>query len=130
MTQALELDPQLEGARFQLGLLHFTGGDVFAAQSVWQAFDTLDARHPLRLFKTGMLALAKDEFGDCVAMLEQGIALCGVESINNDMRRVIAKVKALVLAKSAAAEQSNAQSDPHHVLLGRYEQSPRHKIEG
>jgi hypothetical protein len=122
MAQALALNPQLTGARFQLGLLHFTSGNVFEAQSVWQAFDELDARHPLRLFKTGMLHLAKDEFEDCVATLEQAISLCSVASINNDMRRVIDKVRAVVPAKPPGVLESGA-SNPRHVLLTRYDQT-------
>ncbi len=123
MAQALALNPQLTGARFQLGLLHFTSGNVFEAQSVWQAFDELDARHPLRLFKTGMLHLAKDEFEDCVAKLEQAISLCSVASINKDMRRVIEKVRAVVPAKPPEVRESGARNNPQHVLLARYDQT-------
>ena len=122
MTQALARSPQLSGARFQLGMLHFTSGNVVAAQSVWQAFDALDAHDPLRLFTTGMLHLAKDEFADCIALLEQGIALCGVESINKDMRRVIEKVKAVVSANPPSADKPDAHN-PQHVLLSRYDQT-------
>lgn len=103
MTHAIELDPSLHGARFQLGLLHITSGNVQAARSVWQAFDELTEQHPFRLFKTGMLHLAKDEFDDCLTLLNKGIALCNIESVNNDMRRVITKVQAVVRAKPASA---------------------------
>jgi tetratricopeptide (TPR) repeat protein len=129
MTQALALNPQLEGARFQLGLLHFTSGNIFEAQSVWQAFHDFDERHPLRLFKTDMLHLAKDEFEDCVALLERGISLCNVKSINKDIRRVIDKVRAVVPAKppapapAPAATQPLTQNNPQHVMLARYGQT-------
>ena len=124
MTQALALDPQMIGTRFQLGLLRFTSGDIVAAQSVWQAFDDLEERHPLRLFKTGMLHLAKDQFEDCVAALEQGISLCGIESINKDMRRVIQKVKKVAPAKSPGPAQPSPEANPLHVLLARYGPAP------
>ena len=121
MSQALSLNPELAGARFQLGLLHFTSGNIFEAQTVWQAFEDLGERHPLRLFKTGMLHLAKDEFEDCVALLELGISLCDTESINKDMRRVIEKVRAVVPAKPPAQKESQ------HVMLSRYAQAPDDK---
>jgi tetratricopeptide (TPR) repeat protein len=123
MTQALALDPLLTGARFQLGLLHLTSGHVAEAQSVWQSFDELDERHSFRLFKTGMLHLAKDEFEDCIALLEEGISLCGSESINNDMRRVIERVRAVIPAKPQREAEARGQHDARHVMLARYEQS-------
>jgi hypothetical protein len=105
-------------------LLHFTNGNVCAAQSVWQAFDDFDERHPLRLFKTGMLHLAKDEFEDCIATLEQGISLCDTESINKDMRRVIEKVRSVVAAKPPGPTSPSVPEDLRHILLGRYGQTP------
>lgn len=123
MTQALALEPQLTVARFQLGLLYLTSGNVGEARSVWQAFDDLAERHPLRLFKTGMLHLANDEFEDCVALLEQGIALCDTESINKDMRRVIEKVRAAVPARRPEDGGSRDRNDARHVMLARYEQT-------
>ena len=129
MTQALALNPQLAGVRFQLGLLHFTSGNVVAAQAVWQAFDALDADDPWRLFKTGMLHLAKDEFEDCVAMLERGISLCGVASINKDMQRVIEQVNLAVSARPPATDKPGARTNPQHVLLTRYGQTNGDKID-
>lgn len=123
MTQALALEPHLMVARFQLGLLHLTSGNVVEARSVWQAFDDLAERHPLRLFRTGMLHLANDAFEDCVALLEQGISLCESESINKDMRRVIEKVRAVIPAKRPEEGESRAQDNARHVMLARYEQS-------
>src|ERR1043165_7102337 len=35
MTQAITHVPQLKMARFQLGLLHFTSGDLESAENVW-----------------------------------------------------------------------------------------------
>jgi len=123
MTQALALNPELTGARFQLGMLHFTNGNVSEAQSVWRAFDELDPGHPLRLFKTGMLHLARDEFEDCVTMLEQGISLCSLASINKDMRLVIEKVRAVVPAKPPEVHKSGERNDPRHVMLARYDKT-------
>lgn len=121
MTQALTLNPDLVGARLQLGLLHFTSGQVAEAQSVWQAFDDLDERHPLRLFRAGMLHLAKNELAECVSNLELAISLCSVASINNDMQRVIDKVRPLLsTTRTPAVTDPLAQDTAQHVMLSRY----------
>jgi len=120
----LQAAPKVIGARFQLRLLPLhQRSNFFEVQSVWQAFDELDERHPLRLFKTGMLHLAKDEFEDCVALLEQGISLCDTASINKDMRRVIEKVRAVVPAKPLATTQPATQNKQQLVMLARYGQT-------
>lgn len=123
MTQALAVDPQLSVARFQLGLLQLTSGNVSEARSVWQPLDDLVERDPLRLFKTGMLHLVSDEFEDCVALLEQGIALCESPSINKDMQRVVEKVRPLLAATPPGVAESPAPNREQHVMLARYEQS-------
>ena len=48
---------------------------------VWSPLDRLDEKHPLRLFKAGLLKLAKDDFDGCVRSLEAGIANCQVASL-------------------------------------------------
>ena len=82
-------------ARFQLGMMHFTSGKAFEAEAVWSPLDRLDDKRPLRLFKSGMLRLAKDDFEGCVRTLETGIANCPVASLTAEMQRVIEKVNAL-----------------------------------
>jgi len=125
MTRAVALDPQLWGARFQLGLLHFTSGDVPQARSVWQALDDLDENHPLRLFKTGMLHIANWEFDQCVATIERGIARCDTPSLNKDMRLVIDKAKA---AGSAHSSRSHTpQQNSLHVMAARYQRAMEEK---
>jgi hypothetical protein len=74
-----------------------------------------------------MLHLAKDEFEDCVALLEQGISLCETESINKDMRRVIERVRAVMPAKPPGATQPAKQNKQQHVTLARSGQTPDDK---
>ena len=125
ISRATELAPELGTARFQLGLLHLTTGAFDQAQEAWRPLDELDKDDPLRIFKTGMLHLPTDEFEDCVAMLEQGIPLCDIESINNDMRRVIEKVRAIVAAKPTGPTSPSAPEETQQqVLLERYGQTP------
>src|SRR5215813_8519573 len=65
MTQAITHAPGLQICRFQLGLLHFTSADLQSAERVWQPLSELPAEHPLYLFRSGLLHLARDEFAEC-----------------------------------------------------------------
>jgi len=60
-----------------------------------------------------------------MALLELGISLCDTESTNKDMRRVIEKVRAVVLAKPPVGK-SGAQNNARHVMA-RYGQTPDDK---
>jgi Flp pilus assembly protein TadD len=90
MTRAVELDPNIPTAHFQLGLLYITSGRVEEAKKAWKPLDALGEKDPLFLFKRGMLSLAIDDFAACIADLRQGISLNKVNpNLNNDMQRII-----------------------------------------
>jgi len=94
MAKAVELDPSLVTAHFQLGLLHLTSGRVPQAESAWRPLDKLGLDHFLHLFKTGMLHLVRDEFKECESCLERGIKANNFnEALNVDMRRVLHEVQ-------------------------------------
>src|SRR6185369_12313593 len=94
MARAVELDPSLVTAHFQLGLLHVTSGRVDEAEAAWRPLDKLGENHFLHLFKTGMLHLVRDEFKDSARCLERGIqANTFNEALNNDMRKVLHDVQ-------------------------------------
>jgi Flp pilus assembly protein TadD len=125
MAKAVELDPNLHTASFQLGLLHMTSGRVDQATKAWLPLDTLGSQHPLYLFKTGLLHLARDEFEPCMDNLREGIQLNNMnEALNRDMSRVISDVEKLLgTAKPTAAPPvSGAKQDSaaNHVLLSAY----------
>ncbi len=125
MTKALELDSSLpETARFQLGLLYITSGNIPEAEATWQPLDQLGNEHALYLFKTGMLHLVRDEFDQCAETLRKGIEVNSFnEDLNNDMRRVLQD------AENAAGhphmtKQDNLNSkggDGQRMLLSIYE---------
>ncbi|PTT78939.1 hypothetical protein DBR42_22460, partial [Pelomonas sp. HMWF004] len=93
MARAVEVGPELAIARFQLGMLHVTSGEVDAARAAWAPLAALSADHPqayLAAFHQGMLHLVADEFDDAVAALGAGLAQnLENEALNHDMRRVI-----------------------------------------
>ncbi len=103
MAKAVQLDPSLVTAHFQLGLLHITGGRVAEAEAAWRPLDKLGKDNFLHLFKTGMLHLVRDEFKESESCLERGIKANNFnEPLNNDMRRILRDVQER-LGKAAAA---------------------------
>lgn len=115
MTQAVRCDPQLAPARFQLGLLHLTGGDAASAEAVWAPLESLPESDPLRIFQRGLVAMAYDRFDDARALLEAGIAVNDSnEALNADMRKVLAAMA------QAGEEQAGTLAGSEHVLLSTY----------
>lgn len=141
MERAVEVGPQLAIARFQLGMLHVTSGDVDAARAAWAPLSMLAADHPqayLETFHRGMLHLVVDEFDAAIAALNAGLAKNREnEALNNDMRRVIDAIEHLpgrspepsapetaqpradtpALAPAAAEE---ADVEPSHLFITAY----------
>lgn len=107
ISKALEYDPSLTPARFQLGLLYLTSGNVNLAGDTWSDLDELGENDCFLLFKRGLLSLAQDRFDSCIDDLSQGIALNSFnEALNKDMSRI------LEAAKKTKKEQSRVQNDP------------------
>jgi len=114
MARALENDPSLAPARFQLGLLHLTSGRVAEAAEAWRPLERLGTEDPLYLFKEGLLAMAQDRFEDARALLEAGLDRNVANApLNADMRKVIAAIDRLV------AGDGDADSG-QHVLVSAY----------
>lgn len=91
--RALELDPGLAIARFQLGLLQLTQARPEDAKATWLELDALPAEHALRLFKQGLEALAIDSFDEARHLINQGIAANQVNpDLNRDMANVVANI--------------------------------------
>jgi tetratricopeptide (TPR) repeat protein len=125
MTKAIELDPNLHTASFQLGLLHMTSGRVDEATKAWSHLDSLGQKNPLYLFKTGLMHLARDEFEPSMDNLRKGIQLNKTnDALNRDMLRVLGDVEKLVGAAKAnatpAKEQPKQDGAANHVLLSAY----------
>jgi hypothetical protein len=95
LKRTIALKPELHTARFQLGLLHLTLARPAEASSVWEALEKLEDGAALQLFKRGMEALVRDDFGTCIQLLEAGIAANTANApLNRDMGLVIAKARA------------------------------------
>jgi tetratricopeptide (TPR) repeat protein len=95
MNTALQLDPQLHYARFQLGLLYLTMAQPNQSIATWAPLEELDEGAALKYFKRGLEALIRDDFEGCVGLLRQGIDLNTQNApLNRDMKMVIERVGA------------------------------------
>ncbi len=93
MQHAVQMEPALDIAHFQIGLLYFTSGRVSEAIEAWRPLNRLGDEHPLYLFKAGLEALAREDFDACRNYLRQGIALNAEnEPLNNDMRKILQRL--------------------------------------
>jgi tetratricopeptide (TPR) repeat protein len=120
MQTAVRLDPNLDTAHFQLGLLAMTSGKVAEAEQAWQALDKLKGDHPLFLFKRGILSLATNQFEDCIRDLEKGIELNKANlPLNKDMRKLIERAKEAIKGNQTSS-QKTPTANPSHVFLSAY----------
>lgn len=60
MTRALELDPELEMARYQLGLLHVQEGNVEESQEIWAHLAEFSQEPAIRLVSQGLAMIESD----------------------------------------------------------------------
>lgn len=124
MGKAVELAPGLNTAHFQLGLLHLTSGNVPAADAAWKPLDDVGLEDPLRLFKTGLLHLVRDEFEKCVDHLRRGIERNTMnEQLNHDMQRVIGEAEKVLRQRSStpAAPVPAPQQQGKRAFLSAYQ---------
>ncbi len=122
--EALQRAPDFAIARFQLGLLQLTSARPAAAQATWALLDALPQTDPLRLFKTGLEAMAQDRFDEATRLLMQGIAQNQSNlPLNRDMQMVleqIAKVQGSAGGPGDAAGEAQPQG---HVLVSAYQKA-------
>ncbi|MDH5229505.1 MAG: tetratricopeptide repeat protein [Gammaproteobacteria bacterium] len=121
LARALDIDPNLDSARFQLGLLFISSHRLDDAIQVWEKLDRLGDDNPLVLFKTGLVHLANDEYDQCIRLLEQGIEKNNIlESLNNDMRKIMASAQS-ALDGTSSNTSDDATGVQRHVFLSSYE---------
>jgi tetratricopeptide (TPR) repeat protein len=121
LTRAVELEPGLVGARFQLGLLRLTQGDVEAARGVWQALDAESENSPYRLFRDGMLLMVVDAFEPALDALRRCAALPQIDAaLKRDVDMVIGQIETRQIssdATTAAQPQPVSEEDSASLLF-------------
>ena len=96
MTQAITLNPELNIAVFQLGLLYLTQRQAVEAAKTWAPLADLPENDSLRLFSLGLQHLAKNEFTQCQILLEEGIKNnYHNPTLNTDMQKVLGNIKVI-----------------------------------
>src|SRR5258708_1433265 len=131
IAKAVELDPKLTTARFQLGLLHLTSGRVEQAERAWAALEDLESGNALRLFKTGLLHLARDEFAECASYLTKGIAANKENpTLNKDMQQVLSSIEQRGEATATKDAVSRQNVKPTTLKSGRVLTAYRNRTEG
>jgi tetratricopeptide (TPR) repeat protein len=109
MSNALELDPSLHFARFQLGLLYLTMAQPNNSLATWAPLEALDANAALKYFKRGLEALIRDDFDNCISLLRQGIELNTQNApLNRDMTLIIDRVHQAVPAATVPVAPASA----------------------
>jgi Flp pilus assembly protein TadD len=120
MSAALEIDPGLIPARFQLGLLHLVRARVAEAQAAWKPLDALPESDCYLHFKRALEYLVQDEFARCEEAMSHGMRLNTTNApLNQDMQRILDEVKARTGQPPAAAKPEQSE----HVLLSAYKGS-------
>lgn len=101
LATAVKLKPELHTARFQLGLLHLTLARPAECIAAWEPLDAAEGEASLKLFKHGMEALIRDDFQQCIDLLQRGIEVNTTNPpLNRDMAMVIGKAQAALDART------------------------------
>lgn len=133
LTRAIELSPTLHIARFQLGLLQLSSGQVDEARATWAPLTLLDEQHPqryLEVFHCGLISLIADQFEEAAQALQEGLRLNRSNApLNADMLRILDAIEHLPgrpTSAPAPAHQGSknaigeAESEPSHLFINAY----------
>jgi tetratricopeptide (TPR) repeat protein len=101
-SAAIALDPSLDIARFQLGLLHLTLTQPDHALTVLAPLEDLPDDNPLKHFKRGLVALIRDDVPGFLQSMRHGIELNTTNSaLQRDMQTFVDHVTQSACTKAA-----------------------------
>jgi tetratricopeptide (TPR) repeat protein len=106
--RAIVLQPNLHIARFQLGLLLLSGGNLQGGQAVLTPLAQTAGAGALSQFALGLLHLVRNEFAEAQQYLLRGIEL-NLDNLplNADMQKILGRIK-----ESRRARQPQAPIHP------------------
>lgn len=95
MERAIEMQPELDMARLQLGMLCLTCGHPDRGEAALKHLVDRDESDALGHFARGLVALVHDNLQNSIRSLEQGLGLnVSNEPLNYDMARLLESLKA------------------------------------
>jgi len=122
MRRAVDMAPDFFIAKFQLGFLLLTSGEVAAAQEIWEPLHDLPNDSYLNLFAKGLSFLVRDEFMEARRLLELGIAKNHDNSpLNRDMQLIIDNIQ-----DGSANSQAVSPVSSVDLLLRQAALKPKH----
>ncbi|PRC93923.1 tetratricopeptide repeat protein [Solimicrobium silvestre] len=122
---ALELNPAMPLARFQLGLLLLTCARVDDAVNVWMPLDQLGNEHVLNRFRVGMLQMVQGNFEHARQLLATAMAEnTELPELNKEMAIVIETIFAAANRDSPLVDAAEEDPNAQHILVSSYLQSP------
>ncbi len=122
MAKAVEIAPQYELARFQLGFLELTSGMPGEAASTWAPFAELPEDTAFRLLSRGLNALASDSFAECDRLLRLGMAANQEHPmINGDMQLILDEIAGKIAQPEDGQVAIDEPASATHLLLQQFE---------
>jgi len=92
MIDALELDPGMDIARFQLGLLSLQLSKMDAARSTFSSLRDISKDISLREFSSAYLELLDEQTQTAIGHLALGLSNCTNAALKKDMEQVLASL--------------------------------------
>jgi tetratricopeptide (TPR) repeat protein len=118
---AIAIDPSLAIARFQLGLLLITCGEVDRALDLMAPLEQRVAKDALALFAQGLRHLVRDEFAEASASLTEGMQFnLDNPALNADMQKIVDQIAALPRSSDEQASTDDNETKSAHVFLSAY----------
>lgn len=118
MQELLVMAPELDIARFQLGLLSLQLDRKESAQQAFAALAEGARDESLQVFAEAYISLLAEHKSDAIDQMEEGLRLCSNPALRGDMSRVLASLKQ---DAPAVADESGDTVPP--VFLGAYRNS-------
>jgi tetratricopeptide (TPR) repeat protein len=110
-SAAIALDPSLDIARFQLGLLHLTLAQTDHALAVLAPLEDLADDNPLKHFQRGLTALINDDLPAFFRSMQHGIASNTTnQALQRDMQMLLERVAQAIPEPASASMASTSMS--------------------
>jgi len=127
---AVLLDPAFHLARYQLGLLQFSGGRPQVALLTWGPLAQLPGEEPFPHLLQGFIALQADAFPEAMQHFETALPLAaanaGMQSDIRQIMRGIAEKLGMTPQPAQGEPDAAADSTAEHVLLSNYGRTTLH----